>query len=302
MEKITCGPRCHCKPPRTVFPLQQFRMRPTLVIVALLGLSSLANSQYYFKDVLTLERARKKQELYRVQEVKSVKTVNFDQAGQPVEAFSSVQTVSRDYLEITTRTTSPLGKTNMVHAYYGPGSLLIKTVDSSEGTQTTISYQYEGDQIRRVESISRAEGDFIQNEVHEWYYTPNGKPRMMRNIRNGLDTTTSTFILDDNGLVTEERSLRKGRELPVIYYYYDEQQRLTDIVHYQSSVKKLLPYYIFEYDEKGQLGSMLVVPEGSSEYQKWYYSYDEDGLKLLDACYSREKMLIGKVEYSYIYY
>ena len=47
---------------------------------------------------------------------------------------------------------------------------------------------------------------------------------------------------------------------------------------------------------------MIVIPEGSSEYQKWYYVYDNDGLKQLDACYSKDKQLIGKIEYQYKYY
>lgn len=264
--------------------------------------SCLCFGQYYYQDILTLDLARKKQELFRSQEVKSVNGVSYDASGQPIEGFRSIQMVSRDYRETTTRTNSPLGNPSTVHAYYGPGSLLMKTVDSGENARTTITYHYEEGRLQKIESISRSEGDFMQKEIHEWFYTPEGKPRMMLKIKNDGDTTTVRFTVDEKGLVIEEKSLRKGKDLPEIYYYYDNQNRLTDIVHYQASVKKLLPDYIFEYGEKGQLGSLLIVPEGSSDYQKWYYSYDADGLKLQDACYSRQKTLIGRVEYNYIYY
>ena len=44
---------------------------------------------------------------------------------------------------------------------------------------------------------------------------------------------------------------------------------------YHEKAKRLLPDYMFEYEENGELSTMTVVPEGSSDYQKYYYKYDE---------------------------
>ncbi len=44
---------------------------------------------------------------------------------------------------------------------------------------------------------------------------------------------------------------------------------------------------------------MMVVAEGTGDYQKWYYVYDEKGLKAKDECFSKTKVLIGKIIYQY---
>jgi hypothetical protein len=70
-------------------------------------------------------------------------------------------------------------------------------------------------------------------------------------------------------------------------------------VRFNAKAQRLLPDYIFEYEENGDLSTMMVVPEGSSDYQKWYYKYDEGGLKLIDFCYNKRNELQGKIEYQY---
>jgi hypothetical protein len=44
---------------------------------------------------------------------------------------------------------------------------------------------------------------------------------------------------------------------------------------------------------------MIVVPAGTSDYQTWKYAYNANGLKQQEACYSKQKQLLGKVEYNY---
>jgi hypothetical protein len=121
----------------------------------------------------------------------------------------------------------------------------------------------------------------------------------MLKIKNGTDTTIVNFKLDEKGNVAEERSVHAGREQPTIYYYYDDKNRLTDVVRYNNRAKRLLPDYMFEYDADGRISMMLVTTEGGADYQKWYYRYNDKGLKQKDECYAKNKMLIGKVEYEY---
>ncbi len=44
---------------------------------------------------------------------------------------------------------------------------------------------------------------------------------------------------------------------------------------------------------------MLTVPEGSDDYQKWNYTYNDDGLKIKETGYNKRKQLLGTIEYSY---
>ena len=85
----------------------------------------------------------------------------------------------------------------------------------------------------------------------------------------------------------------------MFYYYYDDNKRLTDIVRYNVKARKLLPDYIFTYYAKGQLGSMLFVQEGSTDYNKWIYEYNEKGLRTKETCFTKQKELLGKIEYDY---
>ncbi len=81
---------------------------------------------------------------------------------------------------------------------------------------------------------------------------------------------------------------------------HDTDNRLTDIVRYGLKAQRLLPDDVFDrqYGVGGRLSSMLVVPEGSNDFQKWFYEYDEKGLKTNDACYNRRSQLLGKIEYT----
>jgi hypothetical protein len=56
---------------------------------------------------------------------------------------------------------------------------------------------------------------------------------------------------------------------------------------------------MFEYGNDGKLSSMLVVPDGSNDYLKWYYEYNEKGLKTKESCFSRQKELLGRIDYQY---
>jgi len=121
----------------------------------------------------------------------------------------------------------------------------------------------------------------------------------MLRVKNGVDTTYITFVLDENGNVAEENSVRNNVSLPSYYYYYDGQNRLTDVVSYNVKAKRLLPIYIFEYNADNQISSMLVVPEGSDDYQKWIYEYNGRMLKVKETCINKRKQIVGRVEYQY---
>ena len=121
----------------------------------------------------------------------------------------------------------------------------------------------------------------------------------MLKIKNNSDTTIVIFVKDEKGLVTEEQWSRKGKNIESYFYYYNEQNNISDIVRYNSKVKKMLPDFIYEYNENGSIKQMIQVLAGGSNYNTWVYTYLTNGLKEKEFCYDKQKKLVGAVEYIY---
>lgn len=259
-------------------------------------------AQYYYKDLLTLEQNRKKRELFRKEKVHRVKVVSTDTEGRTIPGFSSEQEANRDHSLITTRTTTDLSGNSINSTYFNSEGLPIRSSDSSGDVNTIVEYRYELGRPSALLSTTFSSGLAMASEQHQWIYNGKGIPVKMLLIKNETDTTVVDFMADEKGLIIEEKIHSKGKATREYYYYYDEMGHVTDIVRFNDMARRLLPDYIFEYEASGQVGSMLMVPEDTRSYQQWYYSYDEDGLKILDACYSKEKTLIAKLEYTYTYF
>ncbi|MBO9635890.1 MAG: hypothetical protein J7578_22495 [Chitinophagaceae bacterium] len=270
------------------------------LILIVLGMVSFGSgfSQFYYNDVLSTSETIKRRNLLVKEHVKNVQFLSFDGNNQPIEGFSSNQTISADGSTITTTTTTQLSGTNRNIAEYDAKGNLRSTIDTTDGNKISIDYYFlPSGKLGRLISNSTSDGQFILKEEHIWTWSPNGKPEKMVKIKNGKDTTLVSFVFDENGNLVEERSHLRGQEQPAIFYYYDEKNRLTDIVRFNEKAQRLLPDYIFEYDDQGRIATMLVTSEG--DYQKWYYTYNEKGLKTKDECFSKSKALIGKIEYQY---
>lgn len=273
-------------------------MKALFLLVFAFVLTGNLYSQHYYKDLVLTGDLVKKRALYQSNKVRLVNINSFDNRDQPIEKFSCNQTVSGS--EIKTVTTDPLTGTSENTSVFNEKGQLIKSTDTSEGNRTITTYGYNpAGKMTIVTSQSFSPGQFTSREQHYWSYDNNGKPQTMVKVKNGTDTTHIEFVLDDKGNVVEEKSRINGLLQPTIYYYYDLDNRLSDIVRYNTRAKRMLPDYMFEYNEQGQLRTMLTPMQNMGDYQKWYYSYDEKGLKKKDECYSKEKMLIGRIEYQY---
>lgn len=270
------------------------------LILIVLGMFSLCSgfSQFYYNDVLMTGETMKRRNLLVQHRVSTVDFLSFDGNNQPIEGFTSQQVITGNGSTLTTTTNTPLSGTTRNIAEYDAKGLLRSTTDTTDGNKISIEYYYlPSNKLSRLISTSASDGQFILKEEHVWTWNNNGKPEKMVKIKNGKDTTQVSFVFDEAGNLVEERSYFRGREQPAVYYYYDDQKRLTDIVRFNEKAQRLLPDYIFEYDANGRIATMLVTSEG--DYQKWFYSYDEKGLKTKDECYSKTKALIGKIEYQY---
>jgi len=273
-----------------------------LIGLLLVLLTNNIRAQYYYKDILLTRQTNENWKVFKENRISSVKLISLENNGAPTEGFECRQTVAGDFSAIETYTRSNSSTVSNLVAFYDPKGLLTKTVDTSDTYQSTSEYEYDAEaRIISITNTSVETDNHLRNtEKHIWKYNQQSVPASMLKIKDDTDTTYVQFIIDEKGNITEERSVRKGNKLPVIYYYYGDANMLTDIVRYNAKAQRLLPDYIFEYSN-GRLSSMIFVPGGSSDYQKWLYQYDEKGLKKRDNCFNKRKELLGKIEYQYTY-
>jgi len=238
---------------------------------------------------------------YKNNKVSGVRLVSFEAGGKSTPGFDCNQVVSDDYSSITTFTKSSLSNATTLTAYYDSKGFLKKTVDTSDTYQSTTTYDYDesGRVITIVNTALETDNQVTHSESHFWTYRPDGKPAHMLKIMNETDTTTVNFVLDGRGNLVEEHPSRKGINLPVIFYYYDSSNTLTDIVRFNDKANRLLPDYMFERDAAGRMKSMLYLPPGTNEYQKWQYYYFDNGLERMESCFNKRNELLGKIEYQY---
>jgi len=277
-------------------------MKLNIALFFCIILTGVCQAQYYYKDLLVTGRTTAQWKTYRDNKVKAVKLLSFEASGQPSEGFEGDQTITADLSRITTHTRSTGTAESWILAYYSPAGLPVRTVDTSDTYQSVSEYQYNtSSQVTSITNTSTETDNHVKEvETHLWSYDATGKPSGMLKIRNGKDTTFVRFVTDEKGNIAEERAARNGKDLPAVYYYYDDKGRLTDIVRYNVRAGRLLPDYVFEYEEGDRPVSMLAVPEGSNDYQKWIYTYSDKGLKAKETCFNKQRQLLGKIEYQYI--
>jgi len=261
--------------------------------------ASQASAQYYYSDIISTRQINTQYHLLKTGNIKSVELSSFERNNEPTDGFKGNQKIDQKDNKVVLYTrTNATGETFFT-AWYNNQDMLVHSIDSSQEAVDESFYEYDA-QNRLLLIRTKSHSDNVSTtEIHQWQYNTNGIPSGMLRIRNNMDTLTVELIIDEKGLVTEERTFRKKQPQGTIYYYYDTQNRLSDIVRYNLKAKRLLPDYMFEYNENGQLKQMISIPEGSNNYLTWRYLYNEQGLKKMELCYSKEKELLGKVEYVY---
>ena len=278
------------------------KTRGFIVAILLLMFSCAVHAQFYYKDQLVPRQSMQQLQQFKATKVKAVKLTSYESNGAVTEDFTGEQSVDKNYTVITTFTKSKISDSSELTTFYNASGLMVKTVDTTDGFKSTTEYTYDGNnRLVNIINYSTSPGEVTEQEQHVWTYNSSGFPERMLKIKNKTDTTHVTFVADEKGNVIEEHSTRKKQLLPTYYYYYDDKNRLTDIVRYNPRAKRLLPDYMFEYDEEGRISSVIIVPEAGSDYEKWFYSYYENGLKGQEACYNKRQELQGRIEYQYTF-
>jgi len=274
-------------------------MKNTLLLSFIFFSTSL-HAQYYYKDIFSTREANDLIKTYRINNVQVVNIKSFEADGFASEGFFGQQVMMPgNHLKTVTR--SGITGESVLTSTFDDKDRVILTVDSTGGMVSTTTYLYRADgKLESIKSTSTDTGQSInETEQRNWYYNTAGKPDHMQRIINKGEPIEIKFVEDENGNIGEEQTFKKGTAVDLVYYYYDDKNRLTDVVRYNSKVKRLLPDYMFEYSDANQVIQKITVPARGSDYLIWRYQYDSKGLKTREAIFNKDKKLTGKIEYSY---
>lgn len=275
-----------------------------LPLIALFFISFQATAQYYYNDIIAAEVINRQMKNYRANKVKMVTATGIDQHGAKNTSFTEIQEVKENATVLKTSTRNNNEVAVFYHRFDAQGRL-ISITDSSAGLINVITYEYDAaDKIKLIQNtITDGSNDFNQTEAHHWIYDAAGTATKMWRTINKTDSLEIRFFPDEDGLPGDEKTFRKGVETAAIYYYYDEQKRLSDIVRYNAKLKKLLPDMMFEYDEQNRvIQKITTTPSISVTYLIWRYLFDEKGLKTKEVLFNNDKQITGKIEFSYSFF
>jgi len=259
-----------------------------------------ANSQYYYKDLVAAADITRLMKTYSANNVKKITAKGITPAGGAASEFSEVGEINGATLKVTTNNNKAIA--TLKYSFNDRGQL-VSSVDSAINVKSTSTYTYDAN--GKIISISNSAtdadstGDFSQTEVHQYIYK-DGKLDKMWRIINKKDSLEVRFVTDENGNVIEERNFRRGVLADPIYYYYDDRNRLTDIVRFNYKANRLLPDYLFEYDDNDRVIQKITTTSGNNlGYLTWRYLFDEKGLKTKEALFNKDKQLQGRIDFSY---
>lgn len=257
------------------------------------------NAQYYYKDMVSNKQLLDEMARLKEQKLRSVSIKSFDDDGSLSDGFFCEKNISRNYGTVETLTKSNVTGATWFTSLFNKNGQLLKTTDSSQIAVSTVVYDYdEKNRIKSIRSGQRSSDDDFTNEMmeeHIYQYTDGGTLQKMIRVKNYRDSSQILFSLDDKNNISIEKDTKSGKSY---YYYYDNKNRLTDVVHFNQFNEKMLPDYIFEYNGAGQVAQMTTTEEGGSYYYIWKYTYENE-LRTGERCFSKEKRLMGSIQYEY---
>jgi hypothetical protein len=266
-------------------------------------------AQYYYNDIIGTRETNQLMKTYVTNKVRTVSSTGYDKYGVKTTDFSEFQEVKESGNLLKKTSFTNFTKTVTYYRFDNQGRV-ISISDSSSATESTATYQYDlSGRIKMVQNNLRdSANDFNQTETHQWIYNTAGKPDKMWRTINNIDSLEIRFTPDEKGNPGEEITFRNGFEKDRVYYYFDENSMITDIVRYNKKIKKLLPEMIFTYDEADRVIQKVNNTPGDNlgkvvwvGYIIWRYIYNENGLKTKEALFDEGQQLSGKIEYKYTF-
>ena len=259
-----------------------------------------ANAQYYYKDILNTQKINKEFSELKKAGIKLINLKSFEDNNEPSEGFFAEKKINKTFTQSEMISRSYITEETLIITDYDKEGRITKTTTSTPTITNTLEYTYNPEgYLKQITTSSFDDRDSgIIKESREYQYSE-GLPEKMIAKRNGSLIFTIHFIKDESGNIIEENESGKTGDKKY-YFYYDSQNRLTDIVRFNATAGRLLPDYMFEYDDAGILPSrMTTIEAGGSNYFIWRYAYTANHLPEIEKCYSKEKRLLGTIEYEY---
>ncbi|MES2371117.1 MAG: hypothetical protein V4557_00965 [Bacteroidota bacterium] len=274
-------------------------MRSLLVFVSFLLFPGIYG-QYYFNDMVSTQASNDQYKLLRTNKIRKIKATSYEVDNTPTEGFSLEEEISMDGKRIILSTSTSSGRSSVTNRFYELSKLKrTQSIYNGIDSKTEYTYNEKGLIQKIILTTTDTAMKSTLTEVHEWTYNEAGQPQSMLKIKNRTDTTVIELIKDEQGLIAEERWKRKNRVVETYYYYYDANKQLTDIVRYNTRLKKLLPDFQYEYDAKGRVNKMTQLSMSTNSYFIWQYVYNEKGLKEKEVGFDKDRRMVGRIEYTY---
>jgi YD repeat-containing protein len=259
--------------------------------------------QYYYNDITDARAIGEKMKNYIDRKVKTITATGYDARGAKTTDFNEWQEINAEkkLLKISARNAQQVTRQ---YYQFDDQNRLTGITDSSGDIKSTTAYNYDnnGNLILIKTSIKDSLQDFTETIEHQYQYSIGKKPEKLLRIINGKDSSEYRFTIDEKGNVVDEQLYRRGVGTDPIYYYYDEKDRLTDVVRYNKKTKKLLPTLMFEYDESDRIiQKMTILSTNNPDYLIWRYIFNDKGLKTKEALFNKQKELTGRIEYTYTF-
>jgi hypothetical protein len=258
-----------------------------------------AAGQFYYKDIIANLQSSVDLNTLKAEKVKEVGVTSLEQDGIPSEGFFCKKEISKNYTKVEVITQTATSYKSFFTSIYTNEGLLISSSDSSEVLVTNTTYVYDNNNnITSMKSSTHfLEEESLDEIYEEHYYTYNEKniPVKLVVVKNKKDSVTHLFNTDESGNVAVEKNTLTG---DIYYYYYDNKNRLTEIVHKYQNRKTSTTDYIFQYNRSSQITQMKVAEQEGAYYFTWKYIYDGN-LRSTELCYSKEGKLMGNIEYKY---
>ena len=282
------------------YPLHKIKLLQLLIIVAILSTASSASAQYFYKDIWNTSQLNKESIKLKNESIKLIQTKSFEDDGTPSEGFFCEKRIDKEFTSATMASNSYITGQSLILTYYKENGQVLKVIDSSSSSVNITDYQYDHSRVKSISTTTRSKEDNIGIiEIHDYFYTASGQLEKMQRKKMGALIGTVNFLTDKNGNVIEEQEVLKNVTGRKYFYYYDEKNRLTDVVHNNERANRLLPDYVYEYDNKGNINQLISTDENSSNYFIWKYDYDDKNFRISEKCFSKEKRLLGSIVYHY---
>ncbi len=281
--------------------------------ILLLSLSFFSGSslwaQYYYNDIVGTQETNLQMRTYLANKVKTVSATGFDSKNVRANDFSEFYEIKENGKALKVSGFAGMNKT-VLYSRFNEKIQVVQMIDSFSVIRNSTMFEYDNsDRVIKVRNtVKDSASDFDQAETHSWIYNAAGKPERMWRIvtktgaSSSVDSLEIRFVTDGDGNIAEERTFRKGVQTSYLYYYYDDKNRLTDIVRYNKKLQRLIPDIMFEYDANDRvIQKITTTSDRVVGYLIWRYILDEKGLKTKEALFNNDKQLTGKIEYSYTY-